>query len=457
MTRLRQAGFRWEADPDFAPHLGEALAGLARVVKESPAKQVSLHRAACGEFYVKRYRHTVEFWRPLKFLFKPSQARREWRLARRLAARGVPVVRHVALGERWTWRGLEESVLITEAFPGRPLDEAEGVDPAALLRFVGLLHDRGVLQRDLHPGNILRHETADEWRLVDLHGIELRKTISPKERASNLAFLHIHYPLPGPPEALAAGERLRRAYLARRSRRCLKHNREFAPERRGRLLWQTRLPWLNERVLGILEDPDGFLASGARLLKAGRSATVGLADGLVLKRYNFRKLFNPLKDLLRGSKARRAFHKAYHLELAGVPTARPIAAADDRRFGFPVRSYLLMEEIPGARSLDAWGGDPRHAAREAARLIARLHDEGFSHRDLKETNLVFDREGRLFLIDLEGLTFLGRVPPKRAAQDLRRLARAAAGIPACAPAIRRLFIRTYCRKRGLRPRALRGG
>lgn len=106
-------------------------------------------------FYVKRYRHAAAGLRTLKFFFKPAQGRHEWRLAQELARRGIPAVDHLAHGERWTWRGLEESILITGAFDGVPLDEAESPDLAAVLAFVRQMHEHGVLQRDLHPGNLL--------------------------------------------------------------------------------------------------------------------------------------------------------------------------------------------------------------------------------------------------------------------------------------------------------------
>jgi len=441
--------------PGWDPRQAEMPGLPPRVIKESPAKLVSVQIVAGREVYVKRYRHAAIWLRPLKFFFKPSQARQEWQLARQLEDLGVPIVRHVALGERWNWWGLQESILITEAFAGRPLDEAASVDAQAVLTFVGKLHDCGVLQRDLHPGNILVNTATGELRLVDLHGIEIKATVAAAERAANLAFLGMHLPLPLAREVRQLSARLRLPYLAQRARRCLKHNREFAPQRHGGLRWQVRLPFVNDAVRGILAAPDAFLASRAEILKPGRSATVGKADGLVLKRYNLRKLVNLLKDLCRPSKARRAYQKAYHLELAGVPTARPLATADRRVLGLLLRSYLLMEEIAGAQHLGQRRGDARHAARAAATLVAKLHNEGFQHRDLKETNLVFDANGRLFLIDLEGLEFVGKVSQERAARDLSRLARAAESLPQAGRGEWMVFVHAYCRARNLRPRQLK--
>ena len=195
MLQRKSQGFRWEVVPDFEPHLAAVWDSPGRVIKESPAKIVTLLTAGGIAVYVKRYRHRAVALRPLKFFFKASQARREWRLAQQLETLGVPTVRHLALGERWTWAGLQESVLITESFAGQPLDPASGLAPQAVLAFVGQLHDRGVLQHDLHPGNILRNPATGEMRLVDLHGIEIKPQLSAAERAANLAYLGIHLPL----------------------------------------------------------------------------------------------------------------------------------------------------------------------------------------------------------------------------------------------------------------------
>lgn len=453
VIQLAHRGFQWEAQPTFAPWLARVLGSPGRVVKESPVKTVTRHELDGRAFYIKRYRHGVVALRPLKFFFKPSQSRHEWRLANELTQRGIPIVTHLAHGERWTWRGLLESVLITENFDSLPVDEAPAVNVQAVLQFVQRMHDHGVVQRDLHPGNLLVAPATGELRLVDLHGIELKAVLSSGERDANLAFLRIFMPIPVAPEVERESARLRQAYLAYRSKRCLKHNREFEPRSAGGLRWWVRKTFLNPAVEEILRAPDSFLAGRTRLLKNGRASTVGLADNIVLKRYNLRmrKPENSFKDLFRRSKARNAFRKAYHLELAGIPTARPIATADRRWARFLLRSYLVMEAIPGAVDLGQWPGNPAHTLRCAAELVAKLHNEGFTHRDLKETNLVLDRDGRLFIIDLDGLEYLGNVPNGRAGTDIARFSRGVETLPRLRDLYRTEFLERYCRLRGLQP------
>ena len=439
---------------ELEPWLQKLLLSKGRPIKESPAKLVTVHELAGKSFFVKRYRHSSVRFRPLKFFLKRSQAAREWRLARQLETLQIPIVRHLALGERWGLSGLKESILITEGFAGRPLNEVSGFDREALLQFLDQLHSRGIVHPDLHPGNILVNSDSGALRLVDLHGTRIRRALTASERASNLSLIRDYLP----PQAaakihhLAAG--IRKRSLARRSKRSLKHNREFGPRSAGALKWHVRERFLSAQIEKILEDPNGFLSRCAGILKSGRSATIGRDDGVVLKRYNLRDTQSAIKDLFRASRARRAFRKAYHLELTGVPTARPIATADRRKFFFLVESYFLMEEIREATTLAQWEGDKRQAVRAIADLIARLHNEGFTHRDLKAANLVFDASAQLFLLDLEGLEFVNTISAKRAALDLERLSRSTQGFPNLTHQDRMNFLRRYCHSRGIRITAI---
>src|SRR5204863_7942080 len=132
VLRLSCYGFEWELQPDVEPWLHELVTLHGEPVKEAPAKRVSRHEAGGRVFFVKRYRHDAIPFRSLKFFLKPSPARKEWRLAQKLDALGLPAVRHLAHGERWDGRGLRESILITEGFEGQPLDEVPGLEPAAV-------------------------------------------------------------------------------------------------------------------------------------------------------------------------------------------------------------------------------------------------------------------------------------------------------------------------------------
>lgn len=476
MIHRNRDGVRWELSADFEPLFARVLESPAETVKCYLLRSVTRHRLDGRVFYIKRYLHGNHPWLPAKYLFKLPESRREWRLAPRLVELEVAVVPHWAHGERWSWRGLLESVLITEGPAGFVgLKEMTALDRPelqhALGRFVRQMHQAAVFHKDLHVDNLLYSPTANALCLVDLDNIVPRSRLSVEERMDNLATLNRRLPLTrvfyeryGEDFARLAehiarlSEAKYRAAVPRYVELSLRPGQTFVPRRFGALKWQVRLPCLNDQLEGILKDPDAFLSRQARLLKPGRSSTVGCGHGLVLKRSNLRKVRNLFIDLFRRSRSRQAFCKARHLELLDIASARPVATADRRRFGLPWRSYFVMEEIPGAVQLHSWRGDKREAIRRVATLLAKLHQEGFAHRDLWETNIVFDAQGQPYLLDLDGLRYVRQTSDRRAAANLTRLARAMTELlertwdtglkPTLTRTDRLRFLKNYCECRG---------
>jgi tRNA A-37 threonylcarbamoyl transferase component Bud32 len=82
-------------------------------------------------------------------------------------------------------------------------------------------------------------------------------------------------------------------------------------------------------------------------------------------------------------------------------------------------------------------------------LIARLHNSGLSHRDLKWTNILFDEQLSPWLIDLDGVRRMGHVPDDRAREDLFTLARCFAAHPLTLKWSGARFLYRYCRIRQL--------
>ncbi|MBI4583568.1 MAG: Hpt domain-containing protein [Planctomycetes bacterium] len=218
---------------------------------------------------------------------------------------------------------------------------------------------------------------------------------------------------------------------------------------RGGLTWWVRENFLKDSLLRVLADPLRYLNDSSERIKSGRSTTLARAGGVIIKRYNSRGWIRLLKNSLQASRARRAFYRGMLLEKAGIRTARPIGFASRRMLGLLRCSYLLMEEIAGAENLSTWKGGRRQAVERIACLIGRLHEHGFSHRDLKQTNILFDPAGNPHLIDMEGLRFRKRLTIPRAARDLSRLFRAASQIPQLTRADKLRFLKCYCRCRGL--------
>jgi tRNA A-37 threonylcarbamoyl transferase component Bud32 len=452
-------GIRWQVHPEFANALPRLLSIPPELVKTTPSKVVHRHRLEDRCFYVKRSYHDAATWRSLSAALVPPRNRMDWQIAGQLGPRQVEVVPHVAYGERWSWRGLNETALVTLAPEGYvTLHEVPDLwrphIQRALGSFLARVHDAGVAMRDLHAKNLLFSVSSNTFCLVDLDTVTIRSHVNLNTRVDHLARLHYRLPLSADfydaysqsahinPDTVA-----KLAPLHRRSR-CLKRNLSFDRVRQGGLNWWVRRSALNPKLLRILAAPDVFLEREARILKREDHAIVGSGHGVVVKRVHNRNALSQLKNLLRPSPARRAYLKAYHLELAGIPSPKPVAMSARRFLGLPVSSYFIMDVIPGATHLHAWRGDWRQTIRDVADLIGQLHRAGFVHRDLKETNIVFDLSGRPSLLDLDGLEFIHTVPDPRAASDLARLLRGAARSFTLKRSDLVRFLARYCEVRG---------
>ncbi len=456
---------RWDVLPDFAPLLANILASPGENVKRSALRSVTRHPIGDRTFYVKNYFHHAQIFAPLKYFFKSAASRSEWELAPRLQQLGISVVPHLAHGECWNWRGLQKSTLITEGPSGfaplHPGSSSASVQ-AALGKFIRQLHECSVFHDDLHISNLLYSPVKNEFCLVDLDNIKIFPSLDLEQRLDNLATLNRRFPLEREFFDAYDGDFFRyKNKVARRTQAKMRESAPkklkylfqdqpaFAPKKIGNLNWHVRRISWNAPLESILKNPDEFLARRAQLLKDGTRSTVGCADGFVVKRFNFKKHSTVIFDLFRSSRGRRGFRTARHLELLKIATPRPIAFADNHRFGFVVQSYFVMEEVSGANYLWEKPGARHSLINRLAELIAKTHDEGFSHRDLKETNIIMDAANLPHLIDLDALHYVGKLSHHRAAVELARLAQGFARRVRILPKERLRFLKLYCDIRGI--------
>jgi tRNA A-37 threonylcarbamoyl transferase component Bud32 len=218
MLRVEAGGFRWHVAPGcqqllFGPdglRLDEWLrGGLAQVVKHGPHRTV--YRVALPGLHVhlKHYRLAdLRAW--LRQLLRPAKARIEFERALAVAARQVPTIVPVALGERLRGGSLRDSFLITHS-----LENTESVSDfiektlpqcaaprrvrlahrlaTALGQFVARLHDAGIVHQDLHAANLLVRVEPGDWpslHLIDLHAVDVRRPLAWAASRGNLVMLN---------------------------------------------------------------------------------------------------------------------------------------------------------------------------------------------------------------------------------------------------------------------------
>ena len=490
-VRVVDHGITWTLQPSFAERFGRLDLDWRRlsadprvtVVKEGPARAVYVLDPGEGHpsIFIKEYRRPTWF-DMTRFMFRRSAARAEGDMSWRLAALGVPVPRVLAFAEQRRCRRVVWNFLVTEAVDGgtplntvvRKLPRDEVAELARLYapdlgRFIRRLHDSGVLHHDLHAGNILmeRRDSDVTFTLTDLHDIEVRQRrngLEPRERFDNLVLFNRFWDgtvnrsarrrfLAGyegdqliglDPKALEQRSLAdKKAFWSRRNRRCTRTNKYFVKGRVGALRFFLRRGFDLDAVLSLaLNPPPG------QVIKDGRTTSVTVHElcgprgvgGVVVKRYKRKGFDWALRYLLRPSRGVRAWKLGNAMVVRHLPTAAPIACWEVRRWGVLVESGLLTERIDPADhlqdllthilpNLDVPGR--LKVGKDAAELLGRtlrlLHERGFSHRDLKATNILIERSGNYVsavrIIDLDGLTLVGCVPTERRIKDIARLAR----------------------------------
>jgi tRNA A-37 threonylcarbamoyl transferase component Bud32 len=359
-------------------------------------------------------------------------------------------------------------LLVLSFLPGVSLEEALAAPRAERSRVLARLgeaaaelHRAGFVHGDLHQGNVrvvggepvlldLQHARRGRRgaaRLADLGQLDY----SLWERASLADRVRLRAAALGArrPFDEAARRALRavgraadaraRAHARSRTRRALRPGRAYAEARVGALRG-LRVRELGAEALAALVDAQAAArnAGDARVLKDdGRAALSRLAAGsqpVVLKEALFRGLGRSLADLLRGSPGRRAWRAGHGLRARGVGAALPLAFLEERRFGLPLRSLVVLEDLhPAPDGLEASARDPEAALDALVALALRLHRRGVHHGDLKCTNVHLTGAGswRAQLVDLEGVRFPDRISD---AARVEALAQLNASLPDAVPA-----------------------
>jgi tRNA A-37 threonylcarbamoyl transferase component Bud32 len=353
-----------------------------------------------------------------------------------------------------------------------------------LARLLAKLHDAGVVHRDMHCGNVLVRTDALRAKLVlmDLHSARASCRVSRRARAMNLAqlcydrthltsrterlrFLRDYLRFSGAKGTLRGWEWLVSFFARRHARRIETHrdrrirgrNRYFTllspkPTWKARvILASKRRPphslAANEQIrpedwANALRDPASLLdRDGAEVVKDSPSCTVlrrrlrvGSRELDVFIKHPLRRRGRKaLLDGLRGSRTMRAFRLGHMLLTRRVPTALPLVALERRRGPFITNSILITEAAPGvplgtylSQAADSTPNRTHRLLGRLGRLVRRLHEMGFTHRDLKAGNILVhaqDEAGgpRPLLVDLDGLAPTRLVTSYRMYRDFARL------------------------------------
>lgn len=486
---------RWWIEPGWSERLliGERLRleewqqeGAVQIIKNSAHRTIYRINLPHRPVFIKHY--PVRDWLSwIRQRLRPAKAWREWQLTRILSERAIPTIRPVAVGICPNG----ESYLISEEIRDAiqlyqyvqehwlPWKTQKRFDQCgALLQelgtFLARMYQAGIAHRDLHPWNVLVRpsELGREWFLIDPFEIKvIGQAIQQREKylLKSLMLMSLAlWPLSTLRDRLICWRAFRaacpewkltkseeRKFLSRlerevwrnsfsswksRSNRCIKKNREFYFVHRSSIrAWVNRdIPqdWMQQ----LLDKPDSpFHDKDAKILKTSRHAQVALIRGpngrsLICKKFVPRSKLDHGASLFRSSPALHCYRMAYRLQLAYIPTAKPLAAIEVRNQGRVTASYLLTEYFPDTIDLATFFtlqasrvfSIRRTIIQQVVDLVGRLHRYHLSHRDMKAVNFLVrwsdQSTPNVYLIDLRGVHFHRWLLRGRRIKDLARLA-----------------------------------
>jgi tRNA A-37 threonylcarbamoyl transferase component Bud32 len=412
-------------------------AGQAQIVKQGPHRIVYRVSLADGQVVYLKHNLLPDSRAWLRQLVRPSKARTECDRAVAIAARGVPTVTPLAVGERQALLGACDSYIVT-----RSLDDTQTLNsflatvlapmPAprhgrvrrnlarALGEFVARLHDAGVMHNDFHAANILVRLEGDEPRLflIDLNTVRLGAPLSwaasrenlivltrwfvPRvSRADRLRFWRAyfvargmgvwprgplgptdHFAFAGEVEAGALYSTL--AFWKNRDPRCFANNRYYRRLRGRGVAGHAVADFDRMTLAALVADPDApFRRPGVKLLKDSRSSTVaelevphrGGVKRVIYKRFRLTTWTDPWAALVRRSPALRSWMFGHGFRERCLPTARPLVVLHRTRAGLRREGYLLCEKIENAVDLHGYVENlSRRSAAEARRSLCTCID-----------------------------------------------------------------------------------
>jgi tRNA A-37 threonylcarbamoyl transferase component Bud32 len=172
--------------------------------------------------------------------------------------------------------------------------------------------------------------------------------------------------------------------------------------------WPTLLRQIEADQLAVIKRG----ASGDVL--AGEVELAGRRVPVVVKRPFKRHWYRYVNEIGRGSRAWRAWHKAWALVVRDIPTAWPLAVMQKRALGYITDSVIVLERVEGSvlahADLDAMPAKEREMLmRRTGRILRQIDEFGLSHFDAKATNWIVQEDSKLgarpVLVDVDGIRF----------------------------------------------------
>ncbi|MHC4943257.1 MAG: lipopolysaccharide kinase InaA family protein [Planctomycetota bacterium] len=180
-----------------------------------------------------------------------------------------------------------------------------------------------------------------------------------------------------------------------------------------------------ERIMDAIHDDEAILIKATRIREIYSLPAVDDCPSLFVKVFNTHDLTTRLRSLILGSPALREWRNLHHLLGRDLPVPKPLALGIQSPFGRAPRSYLAVEALEEVDSVEDLLLSKRPLplsrgilTRRLGLLIRRMHDAGVFHSDLHAANLLVNRSGEPFLVDLHSACIRKRLSRARRIRDL---------------------------------------
>ena len=232
--------------------------------------------------------------------------------------------------------------------------------------------------------------------------------------------------------------------------------------------------------LEVLDSPRSLLAGDdVELVKDTRSGTVvrrkltigGHVIDVYVKSPRRKRAWKILLDCFRSARPIRSFRLGHALLTRRIATALPLAAFERRIGPLLLESILIVETVEGQQLnqfMDQWLSNPpkgdapltatqqhrlgQEVLWQMGRMLQRLHDNNFHHRDLKGPNMLVQwspgQPPEIVLVDLDGLQRVRHLTTRKQFQGLMRLNVSLLRCPSVSHAGRLRMLLGYLRRPG---------
>lgn len=301
-----------------------------------------------------------------------------------------------------------------------------------LLKFTAKLHNFGIVQNDFHLGNILLVEK--DLFLIDLASVTGQAQGKPLDKMASLANLAMLVVQFKPKQQQVLLNRLEHYYQARAwtlsvadrnivnktvekawqkrktnyLSKCFRSCTMTAYKKTFSQQYAFRSSFLDGAGSEFIDKIDELVSNG-QILKAGNSATVVQVEyagkKLVIKRYNIKNWWHFLKRCYRPSRAAASWRNGKLLQLLGIATPKPLGFIENRIGFFRRNAYFICERGGGQEILTVYKyRSPTEDELTQLNDIFKLFKQyRVSHGDLKASNLLIKKKGKIQLIDLDAM------------------------------------------------------